>query len=373
MKSSITRRLSGHGVTVVASALALASSGCAMLGSVMVGLGIENPTANIARQEPAEHDFAGTNTIAVAPLSGKPEDALELAGEISGQLGESGRFMIVERDRLERIATERGCDIADAGCLSADLPASAVIFGSVTQSRYAETVDSSTSDCTVDGKKRKCTYRTRKGVGHFGASLRLVDTTNGKVLFQRVVKKQASARTRSDEGGAPEGIDGASLVASARGMAAFEFARAISPHSVIETIELEADGDIKGLDEAIDLTQRGEHDDALRGYQDALERAEQDPELDPEEVAKAHYNVGVGAFAVGDYARALSSLDAALKVDDDEDWRELRRKLTHWKTDAERVEQQLALRDAQSAEAEPAPAIDTAEAPATDVSPHAAL
>jgi hypothetical protein len=332
---------------------ALPMLGCGALAKMVEGV-FGGPDASFTRVRPAEEDLANTSTIAVSEIEGRPEDVNAVSGHLGTWLSSSGRFAVVEREKLAQIAQEKGCAPGDVACVSGALPASAMVLGTVTPSTYSENLETNTYKCKQDGKDATCTERIRKGAARASVNLRLVDTATGKVLFQRLVTKTVGD-SKSSYDGVPEPIDSGRLTEEARRQAALEFFEAISPHESTEEVELETDGALPSLERGNDAFKAGNLKTALQEYQSAVAMAEASKDINPEAKARAYYCAGVALGAIGKYDEAIERLNQAHKLNQDEDWARMTARVSLWKAEAARVEKQLAFAKPSQPAADSAP------------------
>jgi tetratricopeptide (TPR) repeat protein len=335
--------------------------GCAFLRGVSNFI---SPTvAHVSRPQPAEKDLPTIQTIAMARLQGRAEDVQAISGTLGERLTQSQRFRVVEREQLDTLSKENGCQTSseDYTCLSKTLPASAVIIGSISEANYKEGTSSEHYECGDGTSKKTCTTFTRTGNAHVTANLRLVETASGRVLAQRLSTKTASASTTgSDE--APPSIDSNSLLDQARALVAQDFFELISPHQTTETIELAFDVDLPLLDRGNDQMKRSDFAAAVGSYRSAVKQADGSSELDAGIKAKAHYDLAVGLLATADFDDSVKELARALQLKDDDDWRVLSDQLGNWRNDAAAVKRQLAY-------ATPTPVEDSVTAPSASAAP----
>jgi tetratricopeptide (TPR) repeat protein len=320
--------------------LLLPLAGCTRL---LVSMGLMNDSAEVKHTAPAEEDLADTVTIAMATLSGNSEDTLTISAALGQLLAESGRFQLVERERFDELRRETGCAApGDLSCVSRALPASAVLLGSVAPQHYNEHVETTHYECVKNQRKTLCYSHRRVGEATGSATLRLVDPASGKVLCQKLIAKRASAQSATvEDTDTPEPLDTFSLRDSVRREIAQEFFAAISPHPVMESVELETDSDLPELRQGNALLKKGALSAALKQYQAGVDRATAPGDLEAKTIARAHYALAVALAASERYDAALSSLREALALHPDEHWQKTQRRIASWKADAERAGRQL--------------------------------
>lgn len=327
-------------VALTAIGLACSTSGCA---SLLRGVreAIMGPEAHAPRTAPAREDLPGISTVAISALSGPEEEVNSVSGALGARLIEGRRFQVVERERLAAIATERGCSAADPSCLSGALPASALVVGSVSPSSYQERIDSYRYECEKDKRKTTCTTFTRKGSAHASANLRLVDAATGKVLYQAMLTKIANAEQSATDNQPPT-IDAQGLTEQVRAEVAQSFFEAISPHMVDERLELMRARGFQELDEGNGHLKEMRLTEAMKAYELAVKRAETDVTIKPAQRAKALYSFGITQALNGEYPQAIASIESAIKLDDEDDYKSMLTRVRVWQSDAERTAKQLA-------------------------------
>jgi curli biogenesis system outer membrane secretion channel CsgG len=354
-------------------ALASSLSGCAAVSSLTnsissaantVAGAFKGPEAEISRPVPAENDLPTIKAIALAPVTGKDAETGKVGKLLADELKSSGRYRVISGDALTALGSEASCDASELDCLAKALPGSALLRAKVVDGAYSERIEKSENTCLDTKSKdklatKKCIAQVRKGNAKVAFELSLVDAASGKVLVQRHVARSLDQETTSSDS-VPDKIDGAELLARARQEAIGEFLAVVSPRHVTVKVPLEEDGDIPELKEGNEALVKGSIGPALQRYQAAVKRADADTQLDPEDRAKAHYCLGVGLTANGEYDAGVRSLQKAQTLYKDEDWATLTSSIQTWKADADRHGKQLAL--AKAAEA-PSPTEPEATTP----------
>jgi hypothetical protein len=345
-------------VASLAGCVALVSSlgGCAALTSIKnsissaantVAGAFKGPEAEISRPVPAENDLPAIRAIAVAPVTGKEEEAGKLSKLLLDELKSTERYRVLSGDALTALGSEASCDASELDCLAKALPASALLKAKVVDAAYTENVERSESTCLDTQSKeklatKKCIAEVRKGNAKVTFELSLVDSASHKVLVQRSVSRSLDKET-SSSGGEADKIDGGELLSQARQEALGEFLAVVSPRHVKVKLPLEDAGELPELEEGNEQLVKGSIGPALQKYQAAVKRSEADTKLDPEVRAKAHYCLAVGLAANGEFGAGQRSLQTAQTLHSDEDWAALARSLQAWQADADRYGKQLAL------------------------------
>lgn len=314
-------------------------SGCNMFASIATKargtvntLGKRN--VEFDRPAPAEKDLEGVHTLAIGPLKGDAEHADALTGYLASQLGDSGRFAL-----LDEVPGRKN---ADEG--------TAVISGKIIKAEYEEREDSQSAKC---GEKT-CTTRTRIGTAIVQVDFKLLDGRSGKVLARKTFEDRKESKTSARDS-SPPSIDGDAILTEATQKVAGDFFAMLSPHTVTETVFFETDNAAKPLKEGANRALSGDLEGAIQSFEAGLAQAQK--KEDAKAVAKAQFDLGLALVIKGEYDDGLALLEQAQTTKSSRSWEELVLSATQWKADAERAQAQWAL-----SEVEP-PALDPALRP----------
>ena len=279
------------------------------------------------RPAPAEKDFEGVHTVAIAALEGAEGKRIE--GWLTSYLSESERFTLV---------TALPDAAADEPEATPDRSGHAVIEGSIVEAKYGERMDTKTSKC---GDNKTCTARTRIGTAVVTVNLRLVDATSGEVLLQKTVGDRAERVTRATDGQPPT-IDGQALLDETSKRAASEFFGAVSPHVVQETVFFETHGKAKSLKEGANRAMGGDLEGAIEAFRAGLSEAK--AKGDDKAIAKANFDLGLALAIDGQYDEGIELLRAAQRPKSRKAWSQIILAATRWQKDAEQAERQWKIR-----------------------------
>ncbi|HYH06799.1 MAG TPA: CsgG/HfaB family protein [Thermoanaerobaculia bacterium] len=117
----------------------------------------------------------------------------ELAGMLSNELAGTGKFKVVEREKLDKVLDEQ--DLADSGRIKKSTGAK---IGQVTGAQYLVIGTLSAFESDVKGTGGGLSFRGisvggKKEDAYLAVDLRVVDTTTGEVAFTRTVEARASS------------------------------------------------------------------------------------------------------------------------------------------------------------------------------------
>jgi curli biogenesis system outer membrane secretion channel CsgG len=117
----------------------------------------------------------------------------ELAGMLTNELAGTGKFKMVEREKLDAVLEEQ--DLADSGRISKK---SGAKIGKLTGAKYLVIATLSAFEEDVKGTGGGLSFRGisvggKKEEAYLAVDLRVVDTTTGEVEFTRSVEARASS------------------------------------------------------------------------------------------------------------------------------------------------------------------------------------
>ena len=260
-------------------------------------------------------------------------------GDIDGNLGryfgdglknnlvESDRFKVVDRSRMNQIMAELNMsqsDLSDSKKrlkLGKMMCASAMIAGH-TEGNYKEELTYENRKC---GNKKdgyyNCKYYTRTGVYSTSGSVDVIDIETGEIIRSKVLnaKKSDYNNSYSNEG-KPASIDRDSLTLSATTSNVDSFLKAIAPWTEIVQAPFITDGDIPELERGINQIKIGDSAQAITTFANAAKAAEANPEIDPETIAIAYFNLGLAYNFTFDFNAAIDAFKKAYALDSDDDY-----------------------------------------------------
>jgi curli biogenesis system outer membrane secretion channel CsgG len=117
----------------------------------------------------------------------------ELAGMLTNELAGTGKFKMVEREKLDAVLEEQ--DLADSGRISKK---SGAKIGKLTGAKYLVVATLSSFEEDVKGTGGGLSFRGisvggKKEEAYLAVDLRVVDTTTGEVEYTRSVEARASS------------------------------------------------------------------------------------------------------------------------------------------------------------------------------------
>jgi len=249
---------------------------------------------------PAEINMSRYKQVAIDEFRGNAgPDVRDLVKE---HLINSGRLELVDRSHMDKVQRELSFAQTDATA-STDKPelgklaaVSAIIAGNI-NGDYDETMESSRGTCTrtdSNGKSYEvtCTSYTRKGKYRVGGNLDVIDVETGKTIKSKPLSAlEEASESATDE--QPDAIDRDRLYSVCVRQIADDFARTILPWSSTEEVAYKTCGDIPELERGIDKVKVGETDEAIGIFRTAAEDAEKNPEVKPDDIAIAYWDLAL--------------------------------------------------------------------------------
>lgn len=117
----------------------------------------------------------------------------DLAGMLANELAGTGKFKVVEREKLDKVLDEQ--DLADSGRIS---KSSGAKIGKLTGAQYLVVATLSAFETDVKGTGGGVSFRGisvggKKEDAYMAVDLRVIDTTTGEVSYTRTVEARASS------------------------------------------------------------------------------------------------------------------------------------------------------------------------------------
>ncbi|MGN6185957.1 MAG: CsgG/HfaB family protein [Thermoanaerobaculia bacterium] len=117
----------------------------------------------------------------------------DLAGMLTNELAGTGKFKMVERDKLDAVLDEQ--DLADSGRVSKKTGAK---IGKLTGAQYIVVATLTAFETDVKGTGGGLSFRGisvggKKEDAYMAVDLRVIDTTTGEIEFTRTVEARASS------------------------------------------------------------------------------------------------------------------------------------------------------------------------------------
>lgn len=117
----------------------------------------------------------------------------DLAGMLTNELAGTGKFKLVERDKLDAVLDEQ--DLADSGRVSKK---SGAKIGKLTGAQYLVVATLTAFESDVKGTGGGLSFRGisvggKKEDAYMAVDLRVIDTTTGEIEFTRTIEARASS------------------------------------------------------------------------------------------------------------------------------------------------------------------------------------
>lgn len=305
-------------------------------------------TVSVPRMRPAEVNLAGYRRIGVGTIYG-PEGKT-LRSELTTALARTGRFEVLERQKLDAIIQEQNLGatgrfddetVASIGHL---MGTAALVIGDVTAADYSEDLQSRDATCSraQEGKSvdYPCIEFIRTANARLSVNLKVVDTESGVVLAAKTVGGERSQRRSTKETEPLPFNAEAQWITACRKEAVDEFLKVIAPYTVNVRVTLRDDSELPDLERGNNFAKIGNWSEARRAYNAAREMARTHPDLNNEMRAKVLYNLGIATGYAGDYDEGLRLLGQSYSLDPDSGTEAQIRMLKQFKDDDARLEQQ---------------------------------
>lgn len=311
---------------------------------VILGTAACATTVTVHRLKPAEVNLARFKKVAVGGVRG--EQGADFAGRLTQAMLASGRFEVVDREHLDTILREQRLNLSDLADESAApevgklIGSAALIFGSVGAHRYTETTDSSPGTCYKGKSKYTCTTYIRTGRATVSATFKVVDTSTGRVLAAKTLDCQDGASTSAVDTSPPEIGNAAEMLTGCRRSTVEQFMKVIAPYTVAVEVDLEEDGDLPELAQGNAYAKAGNWSQAITLYEQAISKADGNPEIEPKTRARALYDLGVAYGYSGRFDDGITRIQQAYALHQDAGWMEEIRKIQDFQRDAEKLKEQ---------------------------------
>ncbi len=161
------------------------------IAKLVVGISLFVVTAAIASDRPSVGVAEFKNETSAGWWSGSVGN--DLAGMLTNELAESGKFRVVERAKLAPVLDEQ--DLAASGRVSKSTGAK---IGKLTGARYLVFATVTAFDSHTAGAGGGLSFRGigiggKKEDAYIAVDLRVVDTTSGEVEYVRTIEGRASS------------------------------------------------------------------------------------------------------------------------------------------------------------------------------------
>lgn len=282
---------------------------------VVAGCGTVNVPMQV--QHPAEINMKSYKQLAFSGSDGNiGGDVLDA---IKNQIVESGRFEVVERDRLDKVLRElklSQSDLVDekkrAG-LGKIFGVAALIVGRV-NGKYDEKRTYNNTTCRDYQTKRdySCTAYTTTGTYITGGSIDVIDVQTGRIIKSKSMADSCKEALVSYEG--YPAVDMNALTGSCISGLVTSFVKAITPWTETVYAAFETDKNIQDLARGVNQVSVGNMKEALAIFSSAAKDAEGNPQVKPSGIAKAYWNMGLVYEYTGEFDKAIDRFKKAYSL-----------------------------------------------------------
>jgi hypothetical protein len=312
-----------------AVAFLVAAGGCALAAGAGCG-----PSARMIVMKPAEVDLKGVRNIGVAEFAGTR--GADVADRLVEGLVRSGRFEVVDREHLRDLLREQR--LAASGLVDEDSAVQAgnlagvqaLVFGRVDRRNEVQR-----GDRWCDSKGRCHTPYQRQARCEVAATVKVILAETGRVAATKTFSEWNQASTSADDR-LPDEIDVDALCDLALDRVGEDFVRALSPHPVKVAVRFKKLGD-DASQRGFELAKHGQMDLAAEAFLEASQQAFDDPE----DQARALFNLGLAYQYTDRFQKAEEALKAAIRLDPDKDYVAELERCRRNEADRRRLESQM--------------------------------
>jgi len=250
---------------------------------------------------PAEINMSKYKQIAISNIDGNMSRLF--VDDLKGRIIDSGRFTLVDRNRLDEVMRELNLSNSDlaqtdkAAKLGNLLPATAIITGRY-DGDYKENTEASNAVCYKNNVKYNCINNTRNGKFSTSGSIDVIDVSTGEIKKSKRLANTCEDNTSATDE-TPPAIDRDALVGKCLNQGLDAFFKAISAWSEVVAAPFMKDGDIPDLEVGINTAKVGDMEGAIAIFQKAIKNSELNPNVKPKVIAKAYWDLGL-AFQYSD-------------------------------------------------------------------------
>lgn len=285
------------------------------LVSVLAGCG----TVRIPMQvtHPAEINMAPYKQVAISDIKGNLGQSF--AGGLKEGLVESGRFQVVDRQRLDQIMRElrlSSSDLADtskAKKMGKLLPAAALIAGQ-TDGNYKESVVYQDETCGSKDNKYPCRRYIRNGTYRTSGSIDVIDVATGQIIKSKVQSNTCEGSTQAIDG-TPVEIDRDALASKCLNQNLTVFTKAISPWTETVQVPFKTDKKMPELEAGVTKARLGDLKAAADTFLSAANNAAMNADIKPEAIAKAYWNLGLAYQYTNEFDKATEAFKKSYSLD----------------------------------------------------------
>lgn len=299
------RKVFTKGIILVSMFLTSLLTGC---GTVRIPMQVTHP---------AEINMAPYKQVAISDIRGNLGQPF--AGALKEGLVESGRFQVVDRQRLDQIMQElrlSSSDLADsakAKKMGKLLPAAALITGH-TDGNYKENMVYQDQTCGSKDKEYACRRYIRQGTYRTSGSIDVIDVATGQIIKSKVQGNKCEDNTQAIDG-TPEEIDRDALASRCLTQNLVVFTKAISPWTETVQVPFKTDKKMPELETGVTKARLGDLKAAADTFLAAANSAAMNAAIKPEVIAKAYWNLGLAYQYSDEFDKATEAFKKSYSLD----------------------------------------------------------
>jgi tetratricopeptide (TPR) repeat protein len=269
-----------------------------------------NPKVSVTFNHPPA---LGLNIQRIAFKAGPDQDSQAFVGSLTEDFVNGG-MEVIERQRIEDILSE--LDFGASGYLDSNtatqigniLGPSALVFVNV----HSQATEHSRSHKVTKTKKGSYTTYYAKTSAFFKASVQVVDLSTARIFSAKTVEHSSHSQNQSGDG-YPEYPSAYSVLNLAIQDGRQEVRRMFFSWTEVRKLVFFNDKRCN-LKEAHQYLKIGDIDRALEISEQNLENCPDEKKSKPKNQARAHYNVGIIHFVLGNHEKALEFLTTAYQI-----------------------------------------------------------
>lgn len=283
-----------------------------LLGLVMLA-GCSTVTVETTVLRPADINMAGYEKITIGEFKG--DGGPDLRHRLKSALFNASNYEILDRENLKMGMREQ--ELIQAGLADGDESmgnirvANALLTGDVRQD-YQEEMKKGVA-VNNDGKLVDSRYR--EGQARVKAALQIVDLETMQVVANAFLEEKEKAQSKAVIYGSPPRIDRVGLFDECHEDISAKFLRKIAPYRERVDARLFKQGDLAGNESGIAYFKAADYGEAAENFEKAWTDASRDAKMDPDEKAKAVYNLGLALEYLGEMEKALEYYQKANQLD----------------------------------------------------------
>lgn len=264
-------------------------------GAIALGfLGACTPKVSVNYMRPAEVNLKGINQIAIGGIWGGPQygvAAQSMKGQLEEAIFNSGRFKLVDRSNTSKVIGEIALsqsgfmETSSAPKLGQLLPASVLVFGSITKYNVGEKVERSANPSRVEENGTKHWNYTRTAWADVEVNFQVIYCETGEILAVKTVRAHREDYRTEEDNPTPAYINTDPLLDSARYEVVERFMKVIAPYQDTAIVRLQKDKKVPQMAQGINYIKAGSWNEAIKTLEEAYAAYPSNP--------KVIYNLGI--------------------------------------------------------------------------------